>query len=40
MISYAGWYEFLKQAISGLGHDAICAELKDRREMLAHAGPG
>lgn len=31
-------FEFLKQAVPVLGHDAICAELAGLKEMLAHAG--
>jgi len=33
-------YEYLKQAVPGLGHDAICDELASLREMLVHAEPG
>ncbi len=33
-------FEFLKQAVPVLGHDAICAELAGLKEMLAHARTG
>ena len=32
-------FEFLKQAVPGLGHEAICAELASLREVLVDAGP-
>lgn len=33
-------FEFLRQAVPSLGHDAICAELADLREMLSDAESG